>query len=122
MKLKIGDPAPLFTATITDGSSIKLSDYLGTKLVLTEFTAFIKMSELPAEALSERSRMIMTYALCGFANIASVGINVAGYSVLVPSRRGEVMAMVWKAMLAGFLATCLTASLVGLMPAMLFGG
>jgi CNT family concentrative nucleoside transporter len=95
---------------------------LGTKLVLTEFTAFIKMSELPAEALSERSRMIMTYALCGFANIASVGINVAGYSVLVPTRRGEVMAMVWKAMLAGFLATCLTASLVGLMPATLFGG
>jgi len=95
---------------------------LGTKLVLTEFTAFIKMSELPAEALSERSRMIMTYALCGFANIASVGINVAGYSVLVPTRRGEVMGMVWKAMLAGFLATCLTASLVGLMPAMLFGG
>ena len=95
---------------------------LGTKLVLTEFTAFIKMSALPPEALSERSRMIMTYALCGFANIASVGINVAGYGVLVPTRRHEVMGMVWKAMLAGFLATCLTASLVGLMPAMLFGG
>ncbi|MFZ5669203.1 MAG: NupC/NupG family nucleoside CNT transporter [Pseudomonadota bacterium] len=94
---------------------------LGAKLVLTEFTAFIRLSELPPDLLGERSRMIMTYALCGFANIASVGINVAGYSVLVPNRRGEVMGMVWKAMLAGFLATCLTASLVGLMPASVFG-
>jgi CNT family concentrative nucleoside transporter len=49
-----------------------------------------------------------------------VGINVAGYSVLVPDRRGEVMGMVWKAMLAGFLATCLTASVVGALPASLF--
>jgi CNT family concentrative nucleoside transporter len=64
----------------------------------------------------------MTYALCGFANIASVGINLAGYSVLVPERRGEVVAMVWKAMAAGFLATCLTASIVGLIPGTLFGG
>jgi CNT family concentrative nucleoside transporter len=62
----------------------------------------------------------MTYALCGFANIASVGINVAGYSILVPSRQKEVMGMVWKAMLAGFLATCMTASVVGVLPASLF--
>ena len=63
----------------------------------------------------------MTYALCGFANIASVGINVAGYSVLVPERRQEIMGMVWKAMMCGFLATCLTASVVGAMPSSLFG-
>ena len=65
--------------------------------------------------------MIMTYALCGFANIASVGINVAGYSVLAPNRRDEVIALVWKALAAGFLATCMTASLVGALPAALFG-
>ncbi len=65
--------------------------------------------------------MIMTYALCGFANIASVGINVAGYSVLAPGRRREVVGMVWKALLAGFLATCMTASVVGAMPSALFG-
>jgi CNT family concentrative nucleoside transporter len=63
----------------------------------------------------------MTYALCGFANIASVGINVAGYSILVPERRGEVMGMVWKAMAAGFLATCMTAAIVGALPASLYG-
>jgi len=93
---------------------------LGVKLMLTEFTAFIDLSKLGPAAISDRSRMIMTYALCGFANIASVGINVAGYSVLVPERRREVMGMVWKAMLAGFLATCMTASVVGALPTALF--
>jgi CNT family concentrative nucleoside transporter len=94
---------------------------LGVKLVLTEFTAFIRLGAMPAGAIDERTRVIMTYALCGFANIASVGINVAGYSVLVPERRAEIMGMVWKAMMCGFLATCLTASVVGAMPSGLFG-
>jgi CNT family concentrative nucleoside transporter len=95
---------------------------LGIKLVLTEFSAFIQLSKIPAGDLSERSRMIMTYALCGFANIASVGINVAGYSVLAPLRRNEVIGMVWKALIAGFLATCMTASVVGAVPSQIFGG
>jgi CNT family concentrative nucleoside transporter len=94
---------------------------LGVKLVLTEFTAFIRLGAIPTGVIDERTRVIMTYALCGFANVASVGINLAGYSVLVPARRAEIVGMVWKAMLAGFLATCLTASVVGLMPANLFG-
>ena len=94
---------------------------LGVKLVLTEFTAFIRLGATPLGELDDRTRIIMTYALCGFANIASVGINVAGYGVLVPERRQEVMGMVWKAMIAGFLATCLTAAVVGAMPGMLFG-
>ena len=95
---------------------------LGIKLVLTEFSAFIQLSKVGGGELSERSRMIMTYALCGFANIASVGINVAGYSVLAPLRRNEVIGMVWKALVAGFLATCMTASIVGAVPARVFGG
>jgi CNT family concentrative nucleoside transporter len=94
---------------------------LGVKLVLTEFTAFIKLGAIPVTALDEHTRVIMTYALCGFANIASVGMNVAGYSVLVPERRSEVIGMVWKAMFSGFLATCLTAAVVGAMPRELFG-
>lgn len=94
---------------------------LGVKLILTEFTAFIQMSQTGAALLDERTRMIMTYALCGFANIGSVGMNVAGFSVLVPERRQEVLGLVWKAMMAGFLATCLTGSLIGLMPRALFG-
>jgi CNT family concentrative nucleoside transporter len=93
---------------------------LGVKLVLTEFTAFIQLGATPVEAIDPRTRVLMAYALCGFANIASVGMNVAGYSVLVPERRSEVIGMVWKAMFAGFLATCLSASIVGLLPRELF--
>jgi CNT family concentrative nucleoside transporter len=93
---------------------------LGVKLVLTEFTAFANLAHLAPGAVSDRTRVIMTYALCGFGNIASVGINVAGYSVLVPERRTEVMGMVWKAMMGGFLATCMTASVVGALPSALY--
>lgn len=95
---------------------------LGTKLVLTEFTAFIKLGAIPADQLSERTRTIMTYALCGFANVGSVGINVSGFSVLAPDRRSEILALVWKALIAGFLATCMTASIIGAMPQSLFHG
>jgi len=93
---------------------------LGAKLMLTEFTAFFDMARMGPNVLSERTRILMTYALCGFANIASVGINVAGYSVLAPTRQKEIAGMVWKAMLVGFLATCMTASVVGVLPSGLF--
>jgi CNT family concentrative nucleoside transporter len=94
---------------------------LGVKMVLTEFSAFIQLGHNPS-ALSPRTRMIMTYALCGFANIGSVGINVSGFSVLVPSRRPEVLSLIWKALMAGFLATCMTASIIGALPSALFQG
>lgn len=93
---------------------------LGVKLTLTEFVAFIELGNVPAGEMSERTRMLMTYALCGFANIGSVGITVTGLSVLVPDRREEVLGMVWKALFAGFLATLMSASIVGLMPASVF--
>jgi CNT family concentrative nucleoside transporter len=93
---------------------------LGVKLMLTEFTAFFDLAKMGPGVLSDRTRVLMTYALCGFANIASVGINVAGYSILAPTRQKEIMGMVWKAMLVGFLATCMTASVVGVLPSGLF--
>ena len=93
---------------------------LGVKLTLTEFVAFIELGKVPAGEMTERTRMLMTYALCGFANIGSVGITVTGLSVLVPERREEVLGMVWKALFAGFLATLMTASVVGAMPAAIF--
>ena len=93
---------------------------LGLKLVLTEFRGFAYLAHPPGGPLSERTRLIMTYALCGFANIASAGINVAGYNVLIPERRGEVIGMVWKAMMGGFLATCMTAAVVGALPSALY--
>jgi CNT family concentrative nucleoside transporter len=95
---------------------------LGVKMVLTEFSAFIQLGHMPAGALSPRTRMIMTYALCGFANIGSVGINVSGFGVLVPTRRAEVLSFIWKALMAGFLATCMTASIIAALPSALFQG
>jgi CNT family concentrative nucleoside transporter len=89
---------------------------LGVKMVLTEFSAFIQLSQLRDGVLSPRTRLLMTYALCGFANVGSVGINVSGFSVLAPARREEVLGLIWKALAAGFLATCLTASVVGALP------
>ncbi len=94
---------------------------LGVKLTLTEFVAFIELGKVPVADMSERTRMLLTYALCGFANIGSVGITVTGLSVLIPERREEVLGMVWKALLAGFLATLMTAAVVGAMPASIFG-
>jgi len=95
---------------------------LGVKLTLTEFVAFIELGKIPAGEMTERTRMLMTYALCGFANIGSVGITVTGLSVLMPERREEVLGMVWKALFAGFLSTLMTAAVVGALPATIFGG
>jgi concentrative nucleoside transporter, CNT family len=94
---------------------------LGTKLTLTEFVAFLKLGAIPVEDMSERTRMLLTYAICGFANIGSVGITVTGLGVLMPERRAEVLSLVWKALFAGFIATCLSAAIVGVMPQSLFG-
>jgi CNT family concentrative nucleoside transporter len=94
---------------------------LGVKLMLTEFIAFIQLGAIPEGEMTERTRMILTYALCGFANVGSVGITVTGMGVLMPERRAEITSLVWKALIAGFLATCMTAAVVGAMPRELFG-
>lgn len=93
---------------------------LGVKLTLTEFVAFIELGKVPDGEMSERTRMLMTYALCGFANIGSVGITVTGLSVLMPERREEVLGLVWKALFAGFLATLMAAAVVGALPPVIF--
>jgi CNT family concentrative nucleoside transporter len=93
---------------------------LGTKLFLTEFVAFIELGAVPVTEISERTRMLLTYAVCGFANVASVGILSGGLSVLVPERREEILGLAWKALIPGFLATLMTASVVALMPPYMF--
>ncbi len=114
--------SPLAWSLGVDWSESGKAGYLlGVKLMLTEFIGFIQLGAIPADQMSERTRMIMTYALCGFANVGSVGITVSGMGVLMPERRGEIIGMVWKALLAGFLATCMTAAVVGAMPRELFG-
>jgi CNT family concentrative nucleoside transporter len=88
---------------------------LGVKTVLNEFIAYLQLGALPPEALSERSRLILTYALCGFANFGSLGIMIGGIAAMVPSRRAEVASLGAKTMVSGTLSTLMTASVVGLM-------
>jgi len=85
---------------------------LGTKTVLNELVAYIDMANM--SALSERSRLLMTYALCGFANFGSLGIMIGGMSTMCPERRPEIVSLGMKSIVAGTLATCLTAATVGL--------
>ena len=87
---------------------------LGTKTVLNEFLAYIDLAKLPADALSPRSRLLMTYALCGFANFASAGILIGGMGAMVPERRAEIAALGVKSIAAGTIATCMTAAVVGI--------
>jgi CNT family concentrative nucleoside transporter len=83
---------------------------LGKKLVLTEFVAYLDLAALPADQLSPRSRLLMTYAMCGFANFGSLGIMLGGMAGMLPAeRRGEVAELGMKSMIAGMLATCLAA-------------
>lgn len=88
---------------------------LGTKTVLNELLAYRQLSLLPPGTLSERSRLLATYALCGFANLGSVGILVAGLATMAPSRRTEIAKLGMRALVGGTLATCSTAALVGLL-------
>jgi CNT family concentrative nucleoside transporter len=87
---------------------------LGTKTVLNEFLAFVDLAALPPGALSPESRLIMTYALCGFANFGSLGIMIGGLTSLVPDRRPEIVALGMRSIVGGTLATCCTGAVVAL--------
>jgi CNT family concentrative nucleoside transporter len=85
---------------------------LGTKTVINELVAYVDLAK--SSGLSERSRLLLTYAMCGFANFGSLGIMIGGLGTMCPERRGEVVALGLKSILAGTLATCLTAATVAL--------
>jgi len=88
---------------------------MGIKTVLNEFLAYLRLAALPPGALSERSELIMTYALCGFANFGSLGILIGGLSTMVPERRDEVVGLGLRSIVAGTLATCCTGAVVGIL-------
>jgi CNT family concentrative nucleoside transporter len=85
---------------------------LGTKTVINELVAYVDLAK--ASELSERSRVLLTYALCGFANFGSLGIMLGGLGTMCPERRAEVVSLGLKSIVAGTLATCLTAATVAL--------
>jgi len=88
---------------------------MGVKTIINELLAFIDLSQLPADALSPRSRLIMTYSLCSFANFGSLGILIGGLGSLIPERRTEIVSLGLKSLLAGTLATCMTGAVVSLL-------
>ena len=88
---------------------------LGIKTALNEVMAFIELAHLPKGALSTRSDLMMTYALCGFANFSSIGIQIGGLGTMVPERRGEIVSLGFKALIAGTIASCMSGNVVGLL-------
>jgi CNT family concentrative nucleoside transporter len=87
---------------------------MGTKTVLNEFIAYLDMSKLAPGTLSARSQIILTYAMCGFANLGSLGIMLGGLCTMAPARREEIVNLGGKSILAGTMATCLTGAIVGI--------
>jgi len=87
---------------------------LGVKSVLNEFIAFIQLTGVPPEALSDRSRLITIYGLCGFANLASIGIQISGIGTMAPERRGDLASLAWPAFVAATLGSCMTGCIVGI--------
>jgi CNT family concentrative nucleoside transporter len=87
---------------------------MGTKTVLNELIAYIDMSRLPAGTLSPRSLLIMTYALCGFANPGSLGIMIGGMGTMAPERRSEIVELGLRSIFSGTLTSCMVASVVGI--------
>jgi len=89
---------------------------MGIKVILTELVAYLHLAAMPAGLLDARSTQIMVYAMCGFANFASVGILIAGMSALIPERRDEVVSLALKALVAGTMASGLSGAMIGLLP------
>jgi CNT family concentrative nucleoside transporter len=91
------------------------STLMATKTVLNEFVSYVAMAHLPPDALDPRSRRIMTYAMCGFANFGSAGIMVGGMGALVPERRAEVVTLGLRSIVSGTIATCMSGAVAGLL-------
>ncbi len=94
--------------------AVNAGELLGLKVILNEVVAYLRQAALPAEALSDRSDLMMLYALCGFANFSSVGITIAGVTVLAPNRRQEIVQLAGRSLISGTLASLLVGTVVGL--------
>jgi CNT family concentrative nucleoside transporter len=88
---------------------------MGIKTVLNELIAYLELAKLPAGALDPRARLIMLYAMCGFANFGSLGIMIAGLTVMAPERRKDIISLGGKSIVSGTLTTCLMGAIVGVL-------
>jgi concentrative nucleoside transporter, CNT family len=88
---------------------------MGVKTILNEFLAYLELSRLSPGTLGDRSTLIMTYAMCGFANPGSLGIMIGGLGTMAPGRRSEIVSLGLRSLVAGTLATCMTGAVVGIL-------
>ena len=95
--------------------ALRGGELMGIKTILNEFIAYVELSKLGPDVLSERSRLIMVYALCGFANFGSLGIMIAGLTTMAPERRDEIVSLGPKTIVSGTLATCTIGAIVGML-------
>jgi concentrative nucleoside transporter, CNT family len=99
---------------IPAGELATAAQLMGTKTVLNEFVAYVELAKLPADQLDAHSRLVMTYALCGFANFGSLGILIGGMGAMVPERRPEIVALGLRSILSGAMAGCMSGAVVGM--------
>jgi CNT family concentrative nucleoside transporter len=90
---------------------------LGVKVVVNEFVAYLDLAQSGGAGLAERSRIILTYALCGFTNFGSVGIMVGGMAAMCPERRADIVALGLPALVSASIACCMTGAVVGMLTA-----
>jgi len=95
--------------------AITAGSLMGTKTVLNELIAYVDLSKLGADALDPRSRLIMLYAMCGFANFGSLGIMIGGLGTMAPERRDEINSLGLKSIVSGTLTTCVMGAIVGVL-------
>src|SRR5207237_9989277 len=88
---------------------------IGIKTVLNELIAYVYLSKLGPDVLDPRSRLIMLYAMCGFANFGSLGIMIGGLGTMAPERRDEINSLGLKSIVSGTLTTCLIGAVVGIL-------
>jgi CNT family concentrative nucleoside transporter len=100
---------------IPAGEIATAAQLMGAKVVLNEFIAYVDLAKVPAGDLSEHSRLVMTYALCGFANFGSLGILIGGMGAMVPERRAEIVQLGFRSILSGTMAGCMSGAVVGML-------
>jgi concentrative nucleoside transporter, CNT family len=94
--------------------AMEVGTLLGIKTVLNEFIAYLRLQDLPANSLTDTSKLIALYAVCGFANLSSVGIQISGIGAMCPERRPDLIALGFRALFAATLASCMAGAVVGI--------
>jgi concentrative nucleoside transporter, CNT family len=93
---------------------VTASHLMATKTVLNEFIAYVDLAKVPADGLSPQTRLILTYAMCGFANFGSAGIMIGGMTAMAPQRKRDIVGLGLRSILSGTLATSMSGAVVGM--------